>query len=854
VRRAWSRVCRRASPASDASKDAEFSTKGELALGRVGYDGNPKQLAGDPDAPRGVRIQAKSMKTGADLTFTAGGSVAPSAIEVANNTPHPKLAALAKPAATAKSATKSGLSAVPSAGAVTAAAAGDPANPVEAERYCSVPRNDPRNQALQPRPRQVEWAVDQAVTATSYAARPANWMNLGMPAYSPLGLFPRVELTGGGRVPAQIYLGILAQESNLWQASRFAVPGVTANPLIGNYYGLDIYNGTELDDWDIRWDKADCGYGVGQITDGMRLAGHEKPGEVALPYQTQRAVALDFAANVAAGLQILQRKWNETRGAGLKINDGDPGNIENWFYAVWAYNSGFHPQSDAGLNNGAWGVGWGNNPVNPNYDPERGAFLSQTYDDARHPQDWPYEEKVIGFAAFPPDLPDGVDTLVSAFRPAWWGGHDPTGTITDEQVAEMNRLDAKPPTTLFCNQSNNCDPAGHWTPNDPDVIGEPAGPCYHQSAAGKYDLKCWFNQPASWKTCVEDCGYELLRFDPGWEYQPDAVSYLPNCVRNGPPPNALPSNALIVDDIANGIPSVRPNCTRPTSNGTFALTFSPGSPGLYPSKIDFHQIGAGFGGHFWFAHTWQPGQDGGRMKVMGTWSLDRSLNQWVRYMVHIPDHGAHTRQATYEVNVGSGWVKKRVVQQKTQENRWISLGVFRVNGVPRIRLANDTVDGAGNEDIAWDAVAFQPLSAKPKHMIVALGDSFASGEGTSAPAVRPTTRSPTPRRWSTRTAAPRRTSATRTSATGPRTLGHGCRCSRTTRPDGTSAPAPTPGIPRWTSSSMRARGRRCATCCPTTRSPRASRNPPMGSAASVNRCTASRPSSTRATSTRTPRW
>ena len=94
--------------------------------------------------------------------------------------------------------------------------------------------------AVQPKARQVEWAVDQAVTGTAYAARPTNWMNLGMPAYSPLGLFPRVDLTGGGRVPAQIYLGILAQESNMWQAARFAVPGVTANPLIGNYYGLDI--------------------------------------------------------------------------------------------------------------------------------------------------------------------------------------------------------------------------------------------------------------------------------------------------------------------------------------------------------------------------------------------------------------------------------------------------------------------------------------------------------------------------------------------------------------------------------------------------------------------------------------
>ena len=111
-------------------------------------------------------------------------------------------------------------------------------------------------------------------------------------------------------------------------------------------------------------------------------------------------------------------------------------------------------------------------------------------------------------------------------------------------------------------------------------------------------------------TCVDDCGYELLRFDPGWEYQPDAVSYLPRCDRDG-----LPTEALLVDDIENGIPSVGPNCTRPASNGKFALTFSPGSPGLFPSKIDFHQLGGGFGGHFWFAHTWKAGQNGGRMNA-----------------------------------------------------------------------------------------------------------------------------------------------------------------------------------------------------------------------------------------------
>jgi hypothetical protein len=97
----------------------------------------------------------------------------------------------------------------------------DPANPADlAERYCAVPRNDLRNQAMQPKPRQVEWAVDNAVRGLLTEPRPANWKNLGMPAYTPQGLFPPVPLSGGGYVPAQIMLAIAAQESNLWQATR----------------------------------------------------------------------------------------------------------------------------------------------------------------------------------------------------------------------------------------------------------------------------------------------------------------------------------------------------------------------------------------------------------------------------------------------------------------------------------------------------------------------------------------------------------------------------------------------------------------------------------------------------------
>ncbi|MFI9296487.1 hypothetical protein [Streptomyces gardneri] len=50
---------------------------------------------------------------------------------------------------------------------------------------------------------------------------------------------------------------------------------------------------------------------------------------------------------------------------------------------------------------------------------------------------------------------------------------------------------------------------------------------------------------------------------------------------------------------------------------------------------------------------------------------------------------------------------------------------------PARELSNTTADGTADEDIAWDAIAFQTLHGKPKHVIVTLGDSYSysSGEG-----------------------------------------------------------------------------------------------------------------------------
>jgi hypothetical protein len=696
----------------DVPAGAEVSSEGHLAIlprarpspgaGRAGPSAawtsamTLPAAGGGPDRARKVSLTTAVVATGERVGFELTPGVRPAAALAEGAWAHPLNAAAPQTGGTAT--------------------AGSPTSPVDSDAYCSVPRNDPRTQVYQPTPRQVEWAADQAVVNNLRISRPANWKQSGLPAWTPQGLFPPVALAGGGRVPVQVLLGILSQESNLWQASGHALSGEPANPLIGNYYGVDVYDDDKSNDWDIDWSESDCGYGVSQITDGMRKAGLEKPGTPpALPASSQRAVAVDYATNIAAGLRILQSKWNETRAAGLIHANGDPAWLENWYFAIWAYNSGFHPNQGNGT---PWGVGWANNPANPQYPPGR-SFFNLDPHDAAHPQDWPYPEKVVGFAAFSIATLDGP-----GFRPAWWN-------------SDLDRLRAKPSIYHFCTpQNNDCYSGSSFLPNcpetscDPGTIGEPAGPCAHRNSAGYYDLKCWWHDPTTFSNCGSGvCGHELLRFDTTYPEQPDGTNYPPNCSTTG-----LPSGAVVVDDVPASVPTLRP-CTRTwTTGGSFGLRFAADATGHYPSKIDFHQLGSGFGGHFWFAHSrWSGLATASKLEVTGTWTPP-AMSGWTRIKVHLPNHGAHTQLADYTVYLGNGQTRHRVLSQNWEKNLWVDLGVYNLTSGAKVTLtstvmANET-DEDHNWDIAFDAVAFVPTS-KPVVDYVALGDSYSAGEGNS---------------------------------------------------------------------------------------------------------------------------
>jgi hypothetical protein len=329
----------------------------------------------------------------------------------------------------------------------------DSANPLSHDPTCLVERNDVHAQALQPSANMVEWATDQAVHGDLTVTRPANYLSTGNSTYSPQGLFPPVALLGGGHIPAQVMLGILAQESNFKQASWHAVPGDAGNPLIGDYYG----NGDSIHKYPF-FQGTDCGYGIAQVTSGMSSI----KGSPMTALQAS-AVATDYAANIAAGVRILSQTWNDLKLMQMNVNSGDPQFIESWAMALWGYNSGVY--TDSSQNGGHTGVGWLNNPANPTYKADRQPFLRASYADAATPGDWPYQERVMGWAETP--------QLTYNAAPSYSKPHF------------FNNVSLHLDTNYFryCTQANNC------TPND-----DPE----HIDACPSEDSTCWFNGSVDW--------------------------------------------------------------------------------------------------------------------------------------------------------------------------------------------------------------------------------------------------------------------------------------------------------------------------------------------------------------------
>jgi hypothetical protein len=431
-------------------------------------------------------------------------------------------------------------------------------------------------------------------------------------------------------------------------------------------------------------------------------------------------VAVDYQANIAAAARILAQKWNQLYKLGIKANGASSRYLEDWYFALWAYNSGLEPTGKANGNTTGcqpsptctdsghdWGLGWADNPANSEYPPDRPAFLSSskakapgggTYTqawDITHPQDWPYQEKVLGWAFHGYSNWSYLQQRdVQAFDPGSW----PKGSSAP----------ALAPHAQFCTSADHCNPADVPSTS----VKDPANPC---QLSGKLADHCWWHLPATWTDCTRHCGTGVFAYgptapDPGYPGVPRG--YAPDCTR-------LPAPALVTADTTSSLPKPL-GCGRSQDNGgvmTWLFGSAHGSSGTtYPSKIDFHQISAGFNGHFWFTHAISGTGSShdcttakqASLAITGTWSAPRRLTGRVTIEVAIPNVGAVTPDAVYRIVTGTGREPVyKVINQNRGRDVWVSLGTFVLAKGAHVTLGNASCSGTG-DDIAWDAVAFIP--------------------------------------------------------------------------------------------------------------------------------------------------
>jgi lysophospholipase L1-like esterase len=752
----------------DAPAIAQPSTTGTLAVTGAEAVAPVKGQRYDPASSQPVAISTRLLAgKGGSVSFKVA-TAAPAAAGAAKVT----ITGVAGPTA---SRTASRAAALPAA----TTTAGSPSTPVSADRTCAIPVDDPAIQAYQPTFQQVEWAADQAVQGSLTDSRPANVYGNSLPSsYTPQGsngLFPLPAVAGtGGSLPAQVLLGVLTQESNLQQASVHVIQGQTSNPLTSfNWYG-NWTNGETDNTGLINWSNSDCGYGIGQITSGMCLATGQNgadqcsnQGTSANPGMTteqQLAVSVDYQANIAAAASDLINEWNTLYNLGIYPTDTPVGHgntatdyIGMWYMAIWAYNSGIEPGTakygnttgcapgpnctDNGGPGGNWGLGYADNPINPAYPPDRPVFPSDsstttpdgsTYTvawDMSHPEYWPYQEKVIGWAFDSITLYDysqGAD--VQAF--AYAHGND-VGPAFDTFCVPGGDSSTPP--------GNNCDPSGVNTSS-----GSTNGPDSCQLTGTVMD-HCWWHHPVAVNPtdsdhgetpgCIldENCGLGQITYSAGTAEpapEPIAAQFAQTCA------SSLPSNTVIVGEggrSALGCPG-----QNWTSQGSFTWNFAPDQNGNYSSKIDFDQIGAGFGGHFWFGYA-QPSDDPSDTVITGTWNPPSTVSGWTNVRVAIPSYGANAGGAVYQINPGGGQPVQDVTvfQGATSgTNTWVNLGTYDLGAGAGVSLSNVTPNAVditiGNSvaggDLAWSAVAFVPASG-PDYSYTAMGDSYSSGEG-----------------------------------------------------------------------------------------------------------------------------
>jgi hypothetical protein len=538
---------------------------------------------------------------------------------------------------------------------------------------CSVPRLDLNRQVPQPNTAEVNWAIQQATRGKlkgSVLTRPENFAHMGLVAYQPSSDFAPVALSGGGVVPPSIIDAIFAQESNWLQASFHSLPGVPGDPLIADYYGA--HGGIS----EINYENADCGYGIGQVTTGMTAA-------AASPYSEHGKwkIAVDYAENIAAAIQILAQSWNTLAAAGVTLNNGESKYLENWYFAIWAYNTGFHAKSGSS----PWGLGWTNNPQNSSYPPNRTHFLRETYEDAAHPADWPYQERVVGFMETPLFNYKGQKSYA---RPV---GHP-------EWQVQIPEYEA------FCTVSDNCSPS-YENPK-----GHELDYCELESR------QCWWHEHVNYASCSSVCATSVFNVSETATEPANDPNYIPDCQ------SVLPAGTIIVDNQSSDVNMRGCSPSNWSNQGTFSVEHGENGSGVPIGVIDWHQIGTGFGGHTYFTHN--------RLvidtahKETGTWTPGKIKAGIYAVQVHVPDNGATAEEVTYQVYSGGGGSSSATINQHIGGNHWVPLGDYELKETgAKVVLTNVNSEASGTRDIAYDAVAFTFI-ANPQSKPQELAEQF----------------------------------------------------------------------------------------------------------------------------------
>ncbi len=556
---------------------------------------------------------------------------------------------------------------------------------------CAVDRLDPHLQVLQPNAAQINWAVQMAeqnlLTGSAYQ-RPANFANMGLVAYSPNDDFPAIPLDhpssdSWNTVPRSVFEAIMAQESNWDQASWHALPGIAGGPLVADYYG----NGANSID-SINYAAADCGYGISQVTTGMHV------GDGSYSVHGQMKIAVDYQENMAAGLNILQSTWNQLYEDGITANNGDPRYLENWYFAAWAYNTGVQPNGSFNTTgctpgpsctgpDGTWGLGWLNNPANPDYPPNRAPYLETTYADAAHPSNWPYQERILGWMGSP----------LLQFGSAAYNTPNYQNGNTWLQPA---------PFSVACASANDCTPG---------AAGQ-SGNC------NLGDSECWWHQPVTWVTnCSTSCATSSYEVGSGSTQPAGTDPHPPTCsLSSSDLPTTTNGSPIIVDELSGTGPLNVVGCSQSpnwSNNGSFTYSYGTNSNGDPIGAIDTHQLGAGFGGHIFFTHT----ETGSQPEIIntGTWSPNLPKTQYYQIKVHLPATGATATSVTYTVNPGGGAASQHVVlNQDAGAEAWVSLGTFALSPGASVVLTNQNSTLAPDTyDVAYDALAFLPQGGTP---------------------------------------------------------------------------------------------------------------------------------------------